>query len=112
MENDEISTLKTVYDELWQNARAMIKDMNNSISTVFLFGLTMLMLAPMELGTAVEMYIKINTGSSRWLDYLYLAGGTIGTIVALIGGINMIRWHYQLKNRYSNLLELEKTLEE
>jgi len=112
MENDEISNLKIVYDELWQNAITMIKDMNKSISTVFLFGLMMLVLAPIELGTAVEMYSKINAGSSRWLDYLYLAGGTLGTIITFIAGISMIRWYYQLKNRYANLIELEKTLEE
>jgi len=112
MENEELPNLKAVYDELWSDARTMVKDMNKSITMVFFLGLTMLILAPMELGTAVEMYAKVTAGPARWLDYLYMFGGAVGTVVTAVCGVAMIRWHNTLKGRYAKLIELEKTLGE
>jgi len=110
MENEELVTLKILYDELWSDARIMVKDMNKGISMVFLYGLTLLALVPMELSTAVRMYERYGAGSTRLLDYVYLVGGALGTIIAALAGISMIRWYFRLKNRYSKLIELEKTL--
>jgi len=31
LEDEELAQLKTVYDELWRDARTMIKDMNRTI---------------------------------------------------------------------------------
>ncbi|MFC1803623.1 hypothetical protein ACFL0D_06625 [Thermoproteota archaeon] len=112
MENEELSDLKTIYDELWQDARTMVKDMNSSITIVFLFGLTMFAIAPMNLGTVVEMYARITEGSTRWLDYFYLIGTSFGLVISIVAGVAMIRWYNKLKKRYSKLIELEKTLEE
>ena len=112
MENEKLSDLKTAYDELWRDARTMVKDMNRSITIVFLFGLSMLSIAPIELGTLVEMYAKITAGSARWLDYFYMLAGAFGAVISTVAGIFMIRWYNKLKNRYSKLIELEKTLEE
>ncbi len=112
MEHEELSDLKTVYDELWQDARTMVKDMNQSIGMVFLFGLTLLTIAPIELGTVVEMYARITASSTRWLDYFYLIGAFFGVVISIVAGVAMIRWYYKLKNRYVKLIQLEKTLEE
>ena len=112
MENEELPDLKAVYDELWSDARTMVKDVNKSITTVFILGLTMLILAPVEFGTAVEMYAKITSGPARWLDYIYMFGGAVGTVVSAVCGVAMIRWHNTLKGRYANLIELVKNLGE
>ena len=112
MEDEELSDLKTVYDELWSDAKNMIKDMNKNITIVFLFGLTLLAIAPMELGTVVQMYARITTGSTSWLNYFYLIGSSIGMVISPVAGIGMIRWYYKLKNRYARLVELEKRLED
>jgi hypothetical protein len=112
MEDEELSDLKTVYDELWSDAKTMIKDMNNNITIVFLFGLTLLAVAPMELGTVVQMYARITTGSTSWLNYFYLIGSSIGMVISPVAGIGMIRWYYKLKNRYARVVELEKRLED
>jgi len=53
MEDEKLTQLKTLYDELWSDAKIMIKDMNQSITTVFLFGVTILIIAPLEMGTIV-----------------------------------------------------------
>jgi hypothetical protein len=112
MENKELAQLKTVYDELWSDAKTMIKDMNRSITMVFLFGLTMFAIVPIEMGTSIEMYSKVASGSARALDYLYLAAGAVGSVVMVVAGVMMIRWYYKLKNRYAKLIQLEKTIED
>jgi hypothetical protein len=112
MEDEKLIQLKTVYDELWSDARTMIKDMNRSITVVFLFGLIIFATAAMNLGTVVEMYARITAGSTRWLDYFYLIATSFGVLVSLVAGVSMMRWYYKLKNRYVKLIQLEKTLED
>jgi membrane protein YqaA with SNARE-associated domain len=112
MEDEKIAQLKTVYDELWSDAKTMIKDMNNNITVVFLFGLAMLAIAPMELGTVVQMYARITAGSTRWLDYFYLIATSFGSVISAVAGVAMIRWYYKLKNRYARVIQLEKTFED
>jgi len=112
MEDEKLTQLKTLYDELWSDAKTMIKDMNRSITVVFLFGLTMFAIGPMNFGTVVEMYARITAGSTRWLDYFYLIGTSFGTVISVVAGVAMIRWYYKLKKRYAKLIQLEKTLED
>jgi len=46
MEDETLAQLKTVYNELWRDAKTMIKDMNRNIKMVSLFGLAMFVIAP------------------------------------------------------------------
>jgi len=112
MGDEELSELKKVYDELWRDAKTLIKDMNSNITTVFLFGITMLALSIIEIGTATEMYSRIAAGSTEALDFFYLAATAFGSIVSAIAGVMMLRWYSKLKNRYANLIQLEKTIED
>ena len=112
MENEELAQLKTVYDELWSDAKTMIRDMNRNITMVFLFGLVMLAMVPIVMGTVVEMYSKIASGSARALDYFYLVATAFGSVVMVVAGVMSLRWYYKLRNRYANLIRLEKTIED
>lgn len=112
MEEETLTQLKTIYDELWIDAKTMIKDVNTSITVVFLFGVTMFAIAPMNLGTVVEMYARIAAGSTRWLDYFYLIVTSFGMVISVVAGVGMIHWYSKLKNRYVKLRQLEKNLEE
>ena len=111
MGDEELAQLKTVYDELWSDARTMVKDMNRSIRSVYLSGFFMLLMACMQLLSAHQVYMKIIEGSTRWLDQFYLYSISLGVIVMAIGGIYTLRTYNELKNRYARLAELEKTLE-
>jgi hypothetical protein len=91
----------------------MIKDMNSSITMVFLFGLGMFAMFPIEMGTAIRRYARyIASGSVGELDYVYLVGTAFGSIVTVVAGVMMLRWFYTLKNRYARLIQLEKTSED
>jgi hypothetical protein len=112
MENGELTQLKAVYDELWRDARTMVRDMNRSIKSVYLSGFFMLLTAGMQLLSAHQVYMKILEGSTRWLDKFYLYAISLGVVVLAIGGIFTLRSYNELKKRYANLIDLEKTLEE
>jgi hypothetical protein len=112
MGDEELSELKNVYDELWRDAKTLIKDMNSNITTVFLFGITLLALSPIMMGTIVEMYSRIASGSTSALDFFYLAATTFGSIISAIAGVMTLRWYSKLKNRYAKLIQLEKTIED
>lgn len=112
MEDEKLTQLQTLYDELWSDAKTMIKDMNRSITTVFLFGVTMLIITPLELGTIIEMYARISSGSTSALDYFYLIATSFGSVICAMAGVMMLRWYYKLKNRYVKLIQLEKTIED
>lgn len=112
MENEELTALKTLYDELWSDARTMIKDLNKSITSIFLFGVVLICMAPINLSTVTDMYSKIAAGSTSALNYFYLVTISLGVIVSLVAGVMMLRYYSQLRNRYAKLIELEKTLGE
>jgi hypothetical protein len=110
MENEELATLKMLYDELWSDARIMIKDLNRSITSIFLFGVVLVCMAPIELSTVIDMYSKIAAGSTSALNYFYLVSISLGILVSLVAGVMMLRYYFQLKKRYAKVIELEKTL--
>lgn len=110
MEN-ELPELKKLYSNLWDDARTLVKDMSNSIRMIGFFGVMLLGMSIMELGSADASYSRIIAGAPRTFDYLYLVGGALGAIVGLVGGILMIRYYLLLKDRYSRVLEMEKKLE-
>jgi hypothetical protein len=110
MGDEELAHLKTLYDELWRDARTMIKDLNRSVTMIFLFGVVMLAMAIIEFGTAIRMYSKIAEGSTSVLNYIYFAAPSLGVVVSLAAGVMMLRYYFQLKNRYAKVIELEKAL--
>ncbi len=112
MENDELTKLKVVYDELWRDARTMVRDMNRTIRSVFLVGFFMLWGAVMQSLSAHQIYMKILGGSTRWLNQFYLYTISLGVVVMIVGGIVTLRSYRELKKRYARLSELEKTLED
>jgi hypothetical protein len=110
MENDELPELKTVYDELWQDAKTMVKDMNSSIKSISLLSTFMFLLAFLQLLSAHQIYMDIIRGSTRVLDYFYLVTISLFVVIIFIGGIWQRRRYNELKNRYERLMELEKRL--
>jgi len=112
MGDEELAQLKTLYDELWRDARTMVRDMNRSIKSVFLVGYFMFTVALLTFLSAHQIYMKILEGSTRWLDYFYLFSMSLGVVVMIVGGIWTLRSYNELKKRYARLSELEKTLED
>ncbi len=112
MEDEQLVQLKTLYDELWSDARTMIKDMKRSIYLYSFTAFITLVFSVIMIGTAISDWNKILSGNVGTFTYLYAIAGTLGSIIYVAIGILLLYWYNKLKNRYTKLIQLEKTLED
>ena len=112
MEDEELVQLKKVYDELWSDARTMIKDMKRSIYLYSFTGFLTLVFSAIMIGSAISNWNKILLGDVSPLNYVYAIASTFGVVIYVAFGILLIYWYNKLRKRYSRLILLEKTLED
>jgi len=108
--DEELPELKAVYDELWSDARTMIKDMKRSIYIYLFAGFITLVFSVIMIGTAISDWNKILSGNVSTFTYLYAIAGTLGVIFYVPFGVLLLYWYNKLKNRYAKLIQLEKTI--
>jgi len=108
----ELPELKALYDELWSDARTMIKDMKRSISIYLFAGFITLVFSVIIIGTAISDWNKILSGSASALTYFYAIAETPGAVFYVAFGVLLLYWYNKLKNRYARLIRLEKTIED
>jgi hypothetical protein len=111
-EDKELPQLKALYDELWSNARTMIKDMKKSIFVYLFTGFITLAFSAIMIGTAISDWNKILSGSASTLTYFYAIVETPGAVFYVAFGVALLYWYNKLKNRYARLIQLEKTIED
>ena len=111
-EDKELPQLKALYDELWSNARTMIKDMKTSIFVYLFTGFITLVFSAIIIGTAISDWNKILSGSASTLTYFYAIVETPGAVFYVAFGVALLYWYNKLKNRYARLIQLEKTIED
>jgi hypothetical protein len=109
-EDEELPQLKALYDELWTDARTMIKDMNKSIFVYLFAGFLSLVFSTIIIGTTISDWYKIVSGSAETLTYFYAPVETFGSAVYVIFGIMLLYWYRKLRGRYSKLINMEKSL--
>jgi len=112
MEDEKLTQLKVLYDELWHDARTMIKDMKRSISIYLFTGFMTLAFSVIMIGTAISGWNKILSGSPSTLTYFYAIAETSGVVVYVAFGVSLLYWYNKLKKRYTRLIELERTIED
>jgi len=111
-EDKKLPELKALYDELWSDARTMIKDMKRMIYMMPFAGLITLVFSVIIIGTAISDWNKILSGSASILTYIYVVAETIGTVLYVPFGVSLLYWYNKLRNRYARLVRLEKTIED
>ena len=111
-EDKELPKLKVLYDELWSNARTMIKDMRQSIFIYLFTGFITLAFSSIMIGTAISDWNKILTGTATNLTYFYVIMEIPGAVAYVAFGVFLIYWYIKLKNRYSRLIRLEKAIKD
>jgi hypothetical protein len=109
-EDNELSRLKTLYDELWSDAKTMIKDMRNSISIYLYSGLVTLLVSIFGITSAVVYFSVILSGSANFMTWLLAIVETIAAILTIAFGAKLILWYRRLKKRYSRLVKMEKDI--
>jgi len=104
--------LRDLYEELWQDAKTMIRDMSRSIGMYRLSGALLLILAVLTLFYIVPSSISKVLEGGEWWYYVGFFSGVFGIIFYSLTGIQLLRWYSKLKNKYSKLLQLEKSIED
>ena len=108
--DEELPELKTLYDELWSDARTMIKDMKRSIYIYLFTSFITLVFSTIMIGTAISEWNKIFLGNVSTFTYVYAIAGTLGAVIYVAFGVALLYWYNKLKNRYARLIQLEKTI--
>ena len=111
-EDKELPELKALYDELWSDGRTMIKDMNRSIYVYLFTGFITLVFSVIIIGTAISDWNKILSGSATSLTYFYVIMEIPGAVFYVAFGVFLLYWYIKLKNRYSRLIRLERTIKD
>jgi hypothetical protein len=111
-EDNELPELKELYDELWSDGRTLIKDMNRSIHVYLFAGFVTLAFSAIIIGTAISDLNKIFTGIAADLTYFYVIMEIPGAVLYVAFGVFLIYWYIKLKNRYSRLINLERTIKD
>jgi hypothetical protein len=109
-ENEELPQLKELYDELWNDARSLIKDMNKSIYVYLFAGFLSLVFSVIMIGSGISNWNKIFSGDTNTLTYVYVTAETFGSFVYVAFGIALLYWYRKLKGRYSKLIKMEESL--
>ena len=109
-EEKELPQLKALYDELWSDARTMIKDMNKSIYVYLFAGFLTLVFATIMIGSGISNWNKIFVGDASTLTYVYVIAETFGSVAYVIFGITLLHWYRKLRGRYSKLIKMEENL--
>ena len=111
-EDKELPELKELYDEMWNDGRTLIKDMNRSIYVYLFAGFITLVFSVIIIGTAISDWNKILTGTTTEFTYFYAMMEIPGAVLYVAFGIFFIYWYTKLKNRYSKLIKLERTIKD
>ena len=109
-ENEELPQLKALYDELWSDARTMIKDMNKSIFVYLFAGILSLVFSAITIGSGISNWNKIFLGDASTLTYVYVIAETFGSVIYVMFGITLLYWFRKLSVRYSKLIKMEQNL--
>lgn len=112
VEEAELIKLRTVYDELWRDAKTMIKDMRRSVMIYLYSGSITLILGIYSLISAILYSLALITGDTSLLNYFYAVFDASASVVITVFSVKLLKWYSELKRRYSKLIEMEKTVED
>lgn len=113
MENEEeIPKLRELYDELWHDAKTMIRDMKEGISMYKFSGIFICLYAYFAFWITLTGSLKIIAGGADLTSYFNAFFGAFAIVFFALFGLRLIRFYYKLKERYAKLLEMEKKIED
>ena len=105
--DDEMSNLKDLYDELWDDAKSLIKDMTGSISLYKYSGLLLLGLAIYPIYSLFNIAFVFQTWFPIDLFILPILSDLLAIVILTFFGLKLLRTYLKLKKRYSKLWKNE-----
>jgi hypothetical protein len=113
LENDDIELpeLKTLYDELWSDAKTLFKDLHKSIIICLYAGIVTLCISPLAILSAIIYFsAAIFSGTSNLMVWFYAVVETIAAVVTVSFGAILLIWYRKLHKKYARLIQMEKNI--
>jgi hypothetical protein len=104
----DLESLGTLYDELWEDARTLVADMNQSIAVYRIAGLFMIISGIVLLAFAIAGWLRELAGGYSSFEFIFTIAATICGPAEIIVGSYLLVWYNLLKKRYVRLTRLER----
>jgi hypothetical protein len=104
----DLDSLGALYSELWEDARTLVADMNQSIAVYRIAGLFIAISGVVLLAFAVAGWLKVLGGWYGFYDFIFTIAATICSLAQLVMGPFLLYWYDKLRKRYVNLASMEK----
>lgn len=104
----DLESLGTLYDELWEDARTLVGDMNQSIAVYRIAGLFLVISGIVLLAYAISGWLKVLGGDYASFDFIFTMAATLCGLAQMLIGPYFLYWHDKLRKRYVNLARMEK----
>lgn len=107
-EKADLESLDRLYDELWEDAKILVADMNQSIAVYRIAGLFLVISGIVLVAFAAAGWLRALGGGYSSFEFLFTIAATICGPAELIVGPYLLVWYNLLKNRYTRLARMEK----
>ena len=109
-EEEELPQLKKIYDELWVDARSMIKDMSWSLDIYLISSIFIFCFGIATIFVAIAILMIPQAMAVIWLSpFIFILTFICG--VCQIGfSVILLYWYSKLKSRYNRVIQQELTL--
>lgn len=104
----ELAELRSLYDELWSDARTLVKDLRKGIAIYLYAGLLTLVVTFSAILSALPYYFLVLSGAGNMLAWFMVVLETVAAAVIASFGTKLLMWYRKLTKRYAKLIEMEK----
>lgn len=107
-EKADLESLDRLYDELWDDAKVLVADMNQSIAVYRVAGLFLVISGIVLVAFAASGWLRALAGGYSSFEFLFTIAATICGLAELIVGPYLLVWYDRLRKRYARLARMEK----
>lgn len=111
-DKEEIAKLHEIYDELWNDARTLISDMNQSIKMYLTSAILAVLFAFLPLFFSKDFIELLLVGKITFASIVGTLYGIAGFFILVGISFSWIKEYKSLKKKYAKLLKLEGQIED
>lgn len=108
-DNNELIELKTVYDELWADAKTLIKDMKKSVYIYNYAAMLTYAVAVITLVNGISHYATLAAGQANTTTIVVIIINVTAIALEVTLATILYRWYRRMKRRYNKLIEMENS---
>ena len=108
-EDTEVLELKAIYDDLWADAKTLVKDMKKSIYIYDYAALLTFAVALITFLNASPYYATLIAGQASIITIAVIAINITAVAFEILFGAILLKWFKRMQRKYARLIELENS---